>query len=200
MRLWLIGISLLLVSSLAHAQQPAQTTDATQPADQSAAKRINPPKVLNNVEAEFSEEARQKGIGGACKISVTVDTKGYPQDIKLVSCSDPSFEKSSLAAAAQYRFEPATNLDGKPVAAIIFIKVEYHLYGTSEPNMPVRYEFNSPPGILSPDPGPDGVYQLTKFCTAPSLTKFADKDYRKVATVPIRASIHLEYTGDPPKQ
>ncbi|MGB9406427.1 MAG: TonB family protein [Terracidiphilus sp.] len=251
---WIIALFLTLVAINGKAQQTTPTADTPQPASYPAKEKINPPTVINNVAAEFSEEARQKRIGGVCLVSITVDTNGEPQDIKLVRCTDPSFEETSLDAAKQYRFKPATTLEGNPVAAKVFVEVAYHSYGASDPGMPIRYTFSSPPGITSSEAGADGVYPLTNVPAGPILTKFSDEGYRKVAywstslsacdilltisakgkasdpqvihcerpelekpavqsllkshykpgkvngkSVPIRASIHLQYGGSPSK-
>ena len=47
-------------------------------------------------------------------ISLTIDRDGTPKDLKVDSASDPEFGRRCLAAAAQWRFKPAT-IKGIPV-------------------------------------------------------------------------------------
>jgi outer membrane biosynthesis protein TonB len=102
-RLWMIALILALASSLGHTQEATPSMETT-PTDDQPTKKINPPKEISNIEGRFSNEARAKNINGRCLISLTVDAYGLPQEIKLVRCSDPSFEKSSLNAVEKYRF------------------------------------------------------------------------------------------------
>jgi TonB family protein len=179
-RLWMIGLSLALATGFVHAQQATQPTDANVPvpSDQFSSKKINPPYPLNQVEAEFSAEARAKGINGLCLVSVTVGVNGLPQEVKLVRCTDSAFEKSSLSAASKYRFKPATTKDGKPVSSTISVEVNYRLNNSNNPiPMPVRWGFSSPPGITTADPGADGVYPLTMKSVPPVMTRYVDSGY-----------------------
>jgi TonB family protein len=177
-RLWMVAMIVSLGAGLVHTQQPIPVTLTN---SQSAVAKNNPPKVINSVVAEFSDEARAKGIGGLCVVSITVDTEGKPQNIQIIQCTDPSFEKTSLEAAAKYQFNPATTPDGKPIAMKINLDVAYHLYGIIDPDMHIVFRFSSPPGTRSTDPSPDGVYPLTKLETPPLLAKFSDEEYRNAA-------------------
>ena len=179
-RIWMIALLMAFVTTLAHTQQTVQPAEAHVSGDQSSAKNISPPELLNQVEGEFSDEARAKRISGRCVVSLIVDKYGIPQNIKITRCSDPSFGKSSIDAAAKYRFKPATKLDGTPVPVMIQVEIEYH-WDKGNPLTPIRYEFSSPPGMTSAAAGVDGVYPLSKVYTPPSITKFSDEGYGPVA-------------------
>jgi hypothetical protein len=180
-RFWLIALSLTVVLIPGRAQQPAQSTGSGQPASEAATKKVNTPTVLNKVDPVFSAEARRKHLNGHCLISLTVDTDGMPQNIKLIRCSDPSFEKTSMDAAAKFRFSQATTQDGKPVSANVFIEIKYRLARETNPWALIHYEINSAPGAVSSEPGADGVYSLTKMATAPTMNTFADRGYGAAA-------------------
>jgi hypothetical protein len=100
-----------------------------------------------------------------------------PQEIKLVRCSDPSFAKNSLDSVAKYRFKPAFTQDGKPVSTRIHAELEYRRDDLAALVAPVRYRMSTPPGVISSDPGADGVYPLTKSVTPPDLIRFSDSGY-----------------------
>jgi TonB family protein len=172
--------TLMASVGLVHAQQSTQSADAPLLTRELAAKGINPPKMLNNVDAKFSEEARAKKISGRCLASLIVDAQGNPQNIKIFRCTDSSFEKSSLDAAAKYKFKPATTQDGTPLPVTIRIEIEYHWNG-GNPVTPILYGFSSPPGTLSAEPDANGVYQFTKLFTPPTLTEFSDEGYGPIA-------------------
>jgi TonB family protein len=71
-----------------------------------------PPSATKSVEPAVSYQ--QQKSGGTAVISLTIDRDGTPKDLKVDSASDPEFGRRCLAAAAQWRFKPAT-IKGIPV-------------------------------------------------------------------------------------
>jgi TonB family protein len=179
-RFWMI-VLLALVSIPGHAQQAAPPADIPVPADQLAKEKINPPMVINSVDAHFSDEARRKKLNGRCLVSLTVDTNGMPQDTKVVRCTSPSFEATSLDAVEQYRFKPATTQEGKPVPVKVTVEIDYRLYGAFKHSKvgqtPISYAFKTSSGTASSAPDANGVYPLTETATPPTLTKFSDEGF-----------------------
>lgn len=88
---------------------------------------VTPPRAINMVDAQFSDEARKKGINGACIITLTVDVHGMPQNLQLRRCPDPSLNENSLSAVNKYRFRPAMK-NGVPVPAPITVEVNFKIY------------------------------------------------------------------------
>ena len=180
-------IFLLLVSLIGygHAQQaqpPANPNDPSQ-------KVAHPPVAtnMNSVVSEFPPEARAKRIsGGLCLVSLTVDTAGIPQDIHLVRCTDPVFAKNSLKAAGQYRFTPATLLDGTPVEAKITVTAKFVLKDPQREDVlkgtiPVGCGFASPRNTTSSAADSSGVYPFTKLLAPPAFKMFNDEGYEDAA-------------------
>jgi len=166
--------SVTIWGSPRQATGPEDTSQATAPAE---AKAAHPPKLLSQVDAEYSDEAQKKHINGRCMISLTVDTNGMPQDVKVARCSDPTFEKASVEAVAKYRFAPATALDGSPVPVKISVQVNFNMTDGREPGGMVHYSFSAPPGASAATPDSNGVYPLTSAITMPILAKFSDHGY-----------------------
>src|ERR1035438_9626537 len=142
-RFWMITLTMTLTAISGRAQQAALPADTAQTAAQPATDNINPPKLLNIVDAEFSDEARAKNINGRCSVSLTVDVNGIPHDLHVIRCTDSSFEQSSLDAVAKYRFNPATTLEGKPIPDKIVIGLHYRSSNASDPPTPIRFGFRS---------------------------------------------------------
>jgi hypothetical protein len=178
---WMIALTIMLAVIPGHAQQATPSADTVQPAAQPAKEKINPPMVLYRVDPEFSEEARRKHISGRCLISLILDVKGIPQDLKVIRCTDPSFEQTSLDAVAKFRYKPATTQDGKSVSAMISVEINYSMDGGNIPGIPIRYGFSSPPGVISNEPNSEGVYSLTKLATPPIIIRFFDEGYEEAA-------------------
>jgi len=89
---------------------------------------ISAPVALNNVEAEFSDEARRAKYQGVCLISLIVDAQGNPQNPRVIRALGMGLDEKALEAVRQYKFRPAMK-DGKtPVAVMITVEVNFRLY------------------------------------------------------------------------
>ena len=84
------------------------------------------PVPISSPEAEFSDEARRKRIEGIVVVTMIVNEKGLPTDIKLVKSVGYGLDESALEAVGEYRFEPAT-LNGKPIAVRVTVEVNFQL-------------------------------------------------------------------------
>lgn len=89
---------------------------------------ISAPTVLNNVEAEFSDEARRAKYQGVCLISLIVDAQGNPQNPRVIRTLGMGLDEKALEAVRKYKFKPAMK-DGKtPVPVMVQIEVNFRLY------------------------------------------------------------------------
>jgi TonB family protein len=88
---------------------------------------VSNPVPLVSPEAEFSDEARRNKYQGICMISVIVDAHGYPQNARVIRALGMGLDEKALEAVQKYRFRPAMK-DGKPVAAMITVMVNFRLY------------------------------------------------------------------------
>lgn len=89
---------------------------------------ISAPVPLNNVEAEFSDEARRAKYQGVCLISMIVDAQGNPQNPRVIRPLGMGLDEKALEAVRKYRFKPAMK-DGKtPVPVMITVEVNFRLY------------------------------------------------------------------------
>jgi protein TonB len=90
--------------------------------------RISAPIPINNVEAEFSDEARRAKYQGEVTISLIVDAQGYPQDPRVVRALGMGLDEKALEAVRKYRFKPAMRDGRTPVAVMVNVVVNFHLY------------------------------------------------------------------------
>jgi TonB family protein len=88
---------------------------------------VSNPIPIVSPEAEFSDEARRNKYQGICMISVIVDAHGFPQNPRVVQSLGMGLDEKALEAVRRYRFKPALK-DGKPVAAMITVEVNFRLY------------------------------------------------------------------------
>lgn len=88
---------------------------------------VTNPVPIVSPEAEFSDEARRNKYQGVCMISVIVDARGYPRNPRVVRSLGMGLDEKALEAVQKYRFKPAMK-NGKPVAAMISVEVNFRLY------------------------------------------------------------------------
>lgn len=86
----------------------------------------NPVPVLTP-EAEFSDEARRAKYQGAVMVTIIVDSRGMPQNPRIVRALGLGLDEKALEAVRRYRFKPAMK-DGKPVPVVITVEVNFRLY------------------------------------------------------------------------
>jgi periplasmic protein TonB len=89
---------------------------------------ITAPVPLNNVEAEFSDEARRAKYQGVCLISLIVDANGNPQNPRVMRPLGMGLDEKALEAVRKYRFKPAHKKDGTAVPVMISVEVNFRLY------------------------------------------------------------------------
>jgi TonB family protein len=88
---------------------------------------VSNPIAIVTPDAEFSDEARRAKYQGVCLISVIVDSHGFPQNPRVIRSLGMGLDEKALEAVQRYRFKPATK-DGKPVAVMITVEVNFRLY------------------------------------------------------------------------
>ena len=82
------------------------------------------PKLLKKRAPVYSEEARQAGIQGTVVLEVTVNERGEPTDISVVSPLGFGLDERAREAIEQWRFQPGTR-EGKPVKIRTMIEVTF---------------------------------------------------------------------------
>jgi protein TonB len=88
---------------------------------------VSAPVALNQVEAEFSDEARRAKYQGVCIISLIVDAQGNPQNPRVVRALGMGLDEKALEAVRKYKFKPAMK-GNTPVPVMISVEVNFRLY------------------------------------------------------------------------
>ena len=95
-------------SCCAAADSTAQTIPATQ--------LQQLPQVTKRVAPLYPADLRKDGVQGFAKVEMVVDAQGNVQEARLVVASHPEFGDRAVLAAQLWKFDPATDAAGKPVA------------------------------------------------------------------------------------
>lgn len=87
---------------------------------------ILPPRLLREVKAGYTEEARVRNLTGEVVLEIVVRRDGSVGDVKLVSGLPSGLNERAIAAVRQWRFAPATR-QGQPVDVVVEVAVEFKL-------------------------------------------------------------------------
>jgi protein TonB len=87
---------------------------------------ISPPKLLREVKADYSEDARRAGIEGEVVLEIVVRRDGSVGDVRVKRGVDRGLDQRAIAAVRQWRFTPATRR-GAPVEVIVEVGVDFRL-------------------------------------------------------------------------
>ncbi len=88
---------------------------------------VSAPKILDQPDPEYSEEARKAKYQGVCVLWLIVGPDGRPRDTKVARSLGMGLDEKAMEAVRKWKFEPAMK-DGKPVAVQIMVEVNFHLY------------------------------------------------------------------------
>ena len=87
-----------------------------------------PPHAIHAPDPEFSDEARQYKFQGTVLIKITVDTNGSATDVRIVRPLGLGLDEKAAEAVKKWRFVPAKQNDGTPIATAAVIEVTFRLY------------------------------------------------------------------------
>jgi TonB family protein len=86
----------------------------------------SPPKVIYQVDPEFSEEARRAKHYGTVILVVDVDTTGRAVNVRVARSLGLGLDEKAVEAVSRWRFRPGMR-GGRPVTAPATIEVNFHL-------------------------------------------------------------------------
>ena len=87
---------------------------------------VTPPRLLREVKAEYTEEARRRAITGDVVLEIVVLRDGSVGDVRVLRGLGLGLDQRAIAAVKQWRFDPA-RLRGTPVDVIVEVAVEFTL-------------------------------------------------------------------------
>jgi|ERR1035438_5208195 TonB family protein len=90
-------------------------------------KGVAPPRVIYQIDPEFSEEARKAKFQGNCVLGLIVDANGRPTNIRVLNALGMGLDERAIESVKNWKFEPGKK-DGQNVAVEIAVEVDFHLY------------------------------------------------------------------------
>jgi periplasmic protein TonB len=87
---------------------------------------ITPPRLLREVKADYTDEARRRGLSGEVVMEIVVRRDGSVGDVRILQGLGNGLSDRAVQAVRQWRFAPAERL-GTPVDVIVEVSVEFKL-------------------------------------------------------------------------
>jgi periplasmic protein TonB len=87
---------------------------------------IEPPRLLREVKADYTEDARRRGIGGEVVLEIVVRRDGTVGDMRVLQGLGGGLDDRALQAVRQWRFTPARR-QGAAVDVVVEVAVEFKL-------------------------------------------------------------------------
>lgn len=87
---------------------------------------VSAPEVIHSVQPQFTPEARSSNYQGVVGIQLIVDSRGFPQDVRVVRHLGMGLDQEAIEAVRQYRFKPAV-FQGHSVSVQMIIDVDFRL-------------------------------------------------------------------------
>jgi len=78
------------------------------------------------VEPEYSDEARKAKYSGTVLLSIVVDERGIPRDIRVVRPLGLGLDEKAIEAVRHWRFRPGMK-NGRPVNVRATVEVSFRL-------------------------------------------------------------------------
>lgn len=87
---------------------------------------IAAPRLLREVKADYTEDARRRGVEGEVVMEIVITRTGSVGDVKILRRLDSGLDARAVQAVRQWQFAPATR-QGAPVDVIVQVGVEFRL-------------------------------------------------------------------------
>ena len=87
---------------------------------------IEPPRLLREVKADYTDEGRRRNLTGEVVLEIVVRRDGSVGDVKVLQGLGAGLDQRAVAAVRQWRFDPARR-KGVPVDVIVEVAVEFTL-------------------------------------------------------------------------
>ena len=87
---------------------------------------IEPPRLLREVKADYTDEARRRGITGDVLLEIVVRRDGSVGEVTLVRGLGAGLNERAITAVRQWRFSPARRR-GEAVDVVVEVAVEFTL-------------------------------------------------------------------------
>jgi TonB family protein len=87
---------------------------------------ITPPRLIREVKADYTEDARRRGLTGEVVLEIVVRRDGSVGEVRLLHGLDSGLDERAIQSVRQWRFAPADRM-GVAVDVVVEVGVEFRL-------------------------------------------------------------------------
>jgi TonB family protein len=87
---------------------------------------VDPPRLLHEIKAQYTDEARRRGVTGDVILEIVVRHDGSVGDIRVLRGLGSGLDERAVSAVGNWQFAPARRF-GEPVDVIVEVAVEFAL-------------------------------------------------------------------------
>jgi periplasmic protein TonB len=87
---------------------------------------ITPPRIVREVKADYTEDARRRGVTGEVLMEVVVLRDGSVGPVRLLHGLEPGLDERAMRAVREWKFTPAER-QGAPVDVVVEVGMEFRL-------------------------------------------------------------------------
>jgi protein TonB len=87
---------------------------------------VEPPRLLREVKAKYTDDARRRGTTGNVILEIVINRDGNVGDVSVRRGLGAGLDERAIEAVRQWKFAPARRL-GEPVDVIVEVAVEFML-------------------------------------------------------------------------
>jgi protein TonB len=88
---------------------------------------VSAPRLIYQVDAEFSEEARKAKFQGEVVVALVVDASGRPTQVHVIRQVGMGLDEKAVEAVKQYKFTPAKK-GGQAVPVMMNVAVNFNIF------------------------------------------------------------------------
>ena len=98
---------------------------AQPPASAKTPSTVQPPRLIDQIPAQYPDEAAREGLEGAVDLSLTVSPDGAVEDVTVVHAMPSGiFDQAAIDAVRSWKYQPKT-VDGVPVEANVQLRLVF---------------------------------------------------------------------------
>ncbi|MBV9302834.1 MAG: energy transducer TonB [Acidobacteriaceae bacterium] len=87
---------------------------------------VSAPAIAEKVEPDYTEEARSACSSGSVLLSLVIDARGIPRDIRVIRPLGLGLDEKAVEAVSKWRFRPGLK-SGQPVAVQARVEVNFRI-------------------------------------------------------------------------
>jgi len=111
---------LLLLSTLALAQDPPETPPEDTAAEEELPPIVKGPEILEYIQAPYPPEAEEAGVEGVVGLLIEIDETGKVSYVEVLRPAGYGFDEAAVEAVLQMTFSPAEDTNGPTAVALEF--------------------------------------------------------------------------------